>query len=202
MNSNYPIMLRLEGKRVVVVGGGKVAERKVTGLLGTGASIIVISPNATENLRGLAENGTIQWIEKLFDKEDIEGAFLIYAATNDVELNQYVKAAASDQQLVTIADDPEGSDFHVPSHIVQGRLSIAVSTGGASPTLARKIREQLESQFDERYEDYLEFLYLARKRVLKEVNDPSRKRKILAAITSDEFLNSNNREADFLRLLL
>jgi precorrin-2 dehydrogenase / sirohydrochlorin ferrochelatase len=202
LNSNYPIMLRLEGKRVVVAGGGKVAERKVTGLLGTGASIIVISPNATENLRGLAENGMIQWIEKLFDKEDIEGAFLIYAATNDFELNQYVKAAASDQQLVTIADDPEGSDFHVPSHIVQGRLSIAVSTGGASPTLARKIREQLESQFDERYEDYLEFLYLARKRVLKEVNDPSRKRKILAAIASDEFLNSNDREADFLRLLL
>jgi precorrin-2 dehydrogenase / sirohydrochlorin ferrochelatase len=202
LNSNYPIMLRLEGKRVVVAGGGKVAERKVTGLLGTGASIIVISPNATENLRGLAENGMIQWIEKSFNKEDIEGAFLIYAATNDVELNQYVKASASDHQLVTIADDPEGSDFHVPSHIAQGRLSIAVSTGGASPTLARKIREQLESQFDERYEDYLEFLYSARKRVLKEVNDPSRKRKILAAITCEEFLNSNDREAAFLRLML
>jgi len=195
-------MLNLEGKKVVVVGGGKVAERKVTGLLGTGASIIVISPSATENLRGLAENGMIQWVEKSFNKKDIEGAFLIYAATNDVELNQYVKNAASDQQLVTIVDDPEGSDFHVPSHMVQGRLSIAVSTGGASPTLARKIREQLESQFDERYDDYLEFLYLARKRVLKEVNEPFRKRKILAAIASEEFLNSNDREAAFLRLLL
>jgi precorrin-2 dehydrogenase / sirohydrochlorin ferrochelatase len=201
LNSNYPIMLKLEGKKVVVVGGGKVAERKVTGLLNTGARIVVVSPEATDELTSLASEAMLQWLKKPFSKEDIEGAFLIFAATNDVELNQYIKTAASDQQLVTIADDPEGSDFHVPSHIQRGRLSIAVSTGGASPTLARKIREQLESQFDERYEDYLEFLFTARKRVLKEVKDPSRKRKILSAIVSEEFLNSLDREADFLQLL-
>jgi precorrin-2 dehydrogenase / sirohydrochlorin ferrochelatase len=194
-------MLKLEGKKVVVVGGGKVAERKVTGLLNTGARIVVVSPEATDELTSLASEAMLQWLKKPFSKEDIEGAFLIFAATNDVELNQYIKTAASDQQLVTIADDPEGSDFHVPSHIQRGRLSIAVSTGGASPTLARKIREQLESQFDERYEDYLEFLFTARKRVLKEVKDPSRKRKILSAIVSEEFLNSLDREADFLQLL-
>lgn len=194
-------MLRLEGKKVVVAGGGKVAERKVTGLLGTGASIIVISPNATENLKELAGNGMIEWIEKSFDKEDIEGAFLIFAATNDNELNQSIKMAASDQQLVTIADDPEGSDFHVPSHIQRGRLSIAVSTGGASPTLAKSIREKLEFQFDEVYEEYLEFLFSTRQRILKEVNDPSLKRKLLTAIVSEEFLNSKNREVDFSRLI-
>lgn len=201
MNSNYPIMLRLEGKKVVVVGGGKVAERKVTGLLGTGSCIIVISPNATDELRGLANSGKIEWLEKSFSKQDIEGAFLIFAATNDKALNQSIKMASSEQQLVTIADDPEGSDFHVPSHIQRGRLSIAVSTGGASPTLAGKIREQLEHQFDERFEDYLEFLFSARQRILNEVKDSSRKGKILTAITSEKFLNSQNREADFLRFL-
>jgi precorrin-2 dehydrogenase / sirohydrochlorin ferrochelatase len=201
LNSNYPIMLRLEGKSAVVVGGGKVAERKVIGLLGTGSQITVISPNATDELKRLASCGRIGWHEKSFSKEDIEGAFLIFAATNDNELNQYIKMAASDQQLVTIADDPEGSDFHVPSHIQRGRLSIAVSTGGASPTLARKIREQLEQQFDEGFEDYLEFLFSARQRILKEVKDASRKRKILTTIASREFLNSQDREADFLRLL-
>jgi precorrin-2 dehydrogenase / sirohydrochlorin ferrochelatase len=194
-------MLRLEGKKVIVVGGGKVAERKVTGLLGTGSHITVISPNATDELKRLASCGRIKWLEKSFSKEDIEGGFLIFAATNDHELNQYIKKAASDQQLVTIADDPEGSDFHIPSHIQRGRLSIAVSTGGASPTLARKIREQLEQQFDEGYEEYLEFLFSARQRVLKEVKDSPRKRKILSAMASEEFLNSQDREADFLRLL-
>jgi precorrin-2 dehydrogenase / sirohydrochlorin ferrochelatase len=194
-------MLRLKGKKVVVVGGGKVAERKVTGLLNTGARLVVVSPEATNELTSLASDGMLEWLKKPFSKEDIEGAFLIFAATNDDELNQYVKTAASDQQLVTIADDPERSDFHVPSHIRQGQLSIAVSTGGASPTLARKIREQLESQFDERYEEYVEFLYSARKRILAEVKDPSRKRRILTAIVSEEFLNSQDREADFLQLL-
>jgi precorrin-2 dehydrogenase / sirohydrochlorin ferrochelatase len=194
-------MVRLQGKKVVVIGGGKVAERKVAGLLGTGSFITVISPQATDELKGLASSGWIKWLEKSFSKEDIEDAFLIFAATNDKGLNQSIKMAASDHQLVTIADDPDGSDFHVPSHIQRGRLSIAVSTGGASPTLARKIREQLEHQFDESYEEYLEFLYSARQRILKEVKDPSRKGKILTAIVSEDFLKNPNREADFSRLL-
>lgn len=194
-------MLKLEGKKVVVVGGGKVAERKVTGLLGTGAHITVISPNVTDELKKLASCGRIEWFEKPFLKEDMDGAFLVFAATNDKELNQYIKMALSEQQLVTIADDPEGSVFHVPSHIQRGRLSIAVSTGGASPTLAKKIREQLEQQFDEGFEEYLEFLFSARQRVLNEVKDASKKRKILSAIASREFLNSQDRDADFIRLL-
>ncbi|MFB3171056.1 NAD(P)-binding protein [Neobacillus sp. 179-C4.2 HS] len=201
MNSNYPIMLRLEGKKVVVVGGGKVAERKVAGLLGTGSLITVISPNATDELIKLASSGKIEWHEKSFSKEDVEDAFLIFAATNDNELNQSIKMAASDQQLVTIADDLEGSDFHVPAHIQRGRLSITVSTGGASPILAGKMREHLEQQFDEGFDEYLEFLFSARQRVLKEVKDASRKRKILSAIAGQEYLNSQDREADFLRLL-
>jgi precorrin-2 dehydrogenase / sirohydrochlorin ferrochelatase len=186
----------------VVIGGGRVAERKVTGLLGTGSLITVISPQATDKLKGLAGSGLLEWIERPFSKEDIEGAFLIFAATNDNVLNQSIKMAASEQQLVNIADDPEGSNFHVPSHIQRGRLSIAVSTGGASPTLARKIREQLEHQFDDQFEEYLEFLFSARQRILKEVKDPSRKGKILTAIASEEFLKSPDREASLSRLLL
>jgi precorrin-2 dehydrogenase/sirohydrochlorin ferrochelatase len=194
-------MLRLEGKKVVVIGGGRVAERKVAGLLVTGSLITVISPQATDKLKGLAGSGLIEWLERSFSKEDIEGAFLIFAATNDNVLNQSIKMAASEQQLVNIADDPEGSNFHVPSHIQRGRLSIAVSTGGASPTLARKIREQLEHQFDDQFEEYLEFLFSARQRILKEVKDPSRKGKILTAIVSEEFMKSPDREAALSRLL-
>ena len=193
-------MVKLEGKKVVVVGGGKVAERKVTGLLGSGANIVVVSPEATEELRRLASIGKISWQQKPFSDEDIRGAFLIFAATDSMELNQTIRKAAGDHQLVTIANDPEGSDFHVPSQLQRGRLTISVSTGGASPTLARRIREQLDRQFDERYEEYLEFLLSARQKILKEVQDPARKRNLLSAIVSEEFLYSQEREADFLRL--
>jgi precorrin-2 dehydrogenase / sirohydrochlorin ferrochelatase len=200
MNSSYPIMLRLEGKKVVVAGGGKVAERKVNGLLNTGALVSVISPVVTDELRKLASKGEIVWKEKTFSQADMKDAFMIFAATNDRELNQFIRNVAGVHQLVTIADDPEESDFHVPAHFHRGRLSIAVSTGGASPMLASNIREQLEQQFDERYQDYLDFLYKARLQILKEIEDPFIKRKLLKAIVTPAFLNSKQREVDLKQL--
>ncbi|WP_342429299.1 NAD(P)-binding protein [Neobacillus sp. FSL H8-0543] len=200
MSSYYPIMLRLEGKRVVVVGGGKVSERKVSGMLGTGADIVVISPEATAELQRLASSGEIDWKRKSFSAEDLGNAFMIFAATNDYDLNQSIRRITRNHQLVTIVDDPEGSDFHVPSQMQRGRLSIAVSTGGASPKLASKIREELAEQFDDSYEDYLDFLFQARQQVLKEVKDSTIKKRLLSAIVSSEFLTSKDREGDFNRL--
>jgi precorrin-2 dehydrogenase/sirohydrochlorin ferrochelatase len=200
MDSYYPITLRLAGKKIVVVGGGKVAERKIIGLIGTKADITVVSPEVSTEINKLAEAGNIVWSAKTFSSEDIEEAFMIFAATNDRELNQSIKNAADASQLVTIADDPEGSDFQVPAKIQRGRLMIAVSTGGAAPTLARKIRDQLEQEFDERYDDYLEFLFAIRQQILQEVVDPSLKRKLLNEIVSPAFLNSENRQAEFLEL--
>jgi precorrin-2 dehydrogenase / sirohydrochlorin ferrochelatase len=200
MTKNYPIMLRLDGKKVVIIGGGKVAARKVTGLLKTGAQIIVISPDIIAELKQLATDGKIEWQQKSFSEDDIKGAFMIFAATNDEEINRLVKRVADEHQLVTVADDPDGSDFHVPAHLQRGRLSIAISTGGASPTLANKLREQLEQQFNGSYEEYLEFLFTARQWILREVEDPSIKRKLLTAIVSPEFFNREEWEEDFRRL--
>lgn len=193
-------MLRLDGKKAVVVGGGRVAERKVTGLLGTGAQISVISPEVTDVLRTLAIQGTINWHSRQFDKTDLKGAFMIFATTNDSQLNQLVKQAAAPHQLIAIADDPEGSDFHVPAHVQRGRLSIAVSTGGASPILAKKIRGQLEEQFDLSYEEYLEFLFSKRQWILQEIKDISLKNKLLTELVSPQFLTSRNREEDFKKI--
>jgi len=201
MEKNYPIMLQMTGKKVVVVGGGKVAERKISGLLETGAAITVISPIATDTIHRLALEGDIVWQERSFTKDDLLDAYMIFAATDNAEINQLVKKAASDRQLVSIADDPDGSDFHVPANFRRGRLCISVSTEGASPFLAGKIRAQLEEQFDEVYEDFIEFLFTARQRVLREVEDPALKRKLLTAIVSEDFLNSENREDKFRRLL-
>lgn len=200
MNSGYPVILRLAGKKVVVVGGGKVAERKVKGLFGTGAEVFVISPKATDEIQRLDREGKIVWKQKSFSANDIKDAFMIFAATNDQQINQMVRNSAAVHQLVTIADDPDGSTFHVPAHIQRGLLSIAVSTGGASPTLARKIREQLEQQYDDIYEGYLDFLFSKRQWILQKVQNPSLKRKLLTTIVSSEFLTSVNREQDFIRL--
>ncbi|MDF2788863.1 MAG: siroheme synthase [Neobacillus sp.] len=200
MKSGYPVILQLEGKSVVVVGGGKVAERKVKGLLGTGADIAVVSPEATDEIQRLHGDGKIVWKQRSFSEGEIKDAFMIFAATDNREINQLVKSSAAPHQLVTIADHPEGSTFTVPAHFKRGHLSIAISTGGASPTLARKIREQLEEQFDDSYEAYLDFLFSKRKWILKEVKNAALKRKLLTAIVSPEFLTSANREQDFSNL--
>jgi len=200
MRTNYPIMLQLDGKKVVVIGGGRVAERKVRGLIGTGAQVVVISPEATDEIQTFFLDGKVVWQKKSFSAEDLRGASLIFAATDDKYINQSVKSLAGKHQLVTVADDPDISDFHLPAHVQRGRLSIAVSTGGASPTLAKKLRAELEQLFDERYEEYLEFLFTARQWILKEVKDPALKRKLLTAMVSEDFLNSQNRAEDFQRL--
>ncbi|MGJ7912393.1 precorrin-2 dehydrogenase/sirohydrochlorin ferrochelatase family protein [Neobacillus sp. LXY-1] len=199
--SYYPIMLQLEGKKVIVVGGGKVAERKVNGLIGSGACIEVISPETTPGLKRLADDGKILWHQRSFLKTDCEGAFLIFAATDHPQINQDVKGSVGPNQLVMLADDHEHSDFHVPSRMQRGRLTIAVSTEGASPILASQIRNQLKEQFDENYEEYLEFLFVKRQWILKEVKDAAMKRKLLQEITSPEFLISDDREEDFKKLL-
>jgi len=200
MDSYYPITLRLAGKKIVVVGGGKVAERKINGLIGTQADITVVSPEVSTKINKLAAAGEINWLARAFAIEDSKDAFMIFAATNDQEVNQAIKNAAEAHQLVTIADDPEGSDFQVPAKIQRGRLTIAVSTGGASPTLARNIKAQLEQEFDDRYDNYLEFLFQARQQIVQEVADPFLKRKLLKAIASPAFFTSQNRQADFLVL--
>jgi precorrin-2 dehydrogenase / sirohydrochlorin ferrochelatase len=197
MDSYYPITLRLTGKKIVVVGGGKVAERKITGLIGTQADITVVSPEVSTKINKLAAAGEINWLAKTFVIEDSKEAFMIFAATNDRDLNQAIKNGAEAHQLVTIADDPEGSDFQVPAKVQRGRLTIAVSTGGASPTLARNIKAQLEQEFDDRYDNYLEFLFQVRQQIVQEVVDPSLKRKLLKAIASPAFFTSKNRQADF-----
>lgn len=198
----YAINLELRGQKAVVVGGGKVAERKAAGLLEESADVTVVSPMLTDGLMKLAEAGRVSWHKKTFSQEDLDGAFLIFAATDSREVNLAVKDSAAPGQLVNIADNPDLSDFQVPSLVKRGKLSIAVSTSGASPILAKKIRSQLEETFDERYEAYMEFLFSCRKAILAEVKDETKKRQLLAAITEGSFLNDqDHREERFAKML-
>lgn len=197
----YPINVQIQDRNVVVVGGGKVAQRKVFGLLEAGAKVKVVSPEITSDLLRLSETGEISWRPEPYGKENLEGALLIIAATNDRETNSAVKRDAAPYQLVNLADDPDESDFQVPSVMKRGKLTIAVSTSGASPVLAKKICTQLEQTFDEQYESYLEFLASSRKEIISSIEDGTVKRKLLIAITDKSFLESDEREERFAVLL-
>lgn len=148
----YPISLNLSGKKCVVVGGGVVALRKVRGLLEHGANVEVISPSVCSEISALAEAGEIGVKVKRYEHGDLDDAFLVIVATAESDTNREVAREARRRKvLVNVVDDPEQSDFNVPSIVRQRDLIIAISTGGKSPALARKIRTRLEKIFGEEY---------------------------------------------------
>ncbi len=148
----YPIFLNISGKKCVVVGGGQVALRKVRTLLEHGAGVEVISPDLCPELSQLAEGGEIHVLQRSYRAGDLQDAVIAIAATNDSNTNlEVVKEAHRKAVLVNVVDDPENSDFIVPSYMCRGDVTIAVSTGGRSPALARKIRTRLEKDFGDEY---------------------------------------------------
>lgn len=185
VNAMYPVMLKLKGKRVVIVGGGKVATKKVHKLLEENATIIVVSPTLTEELHTYALNGKIQWIARNFQQEDTRNAFLVIATTNNRKVNQKVKVSCLEGQLVNIVDAPEESNFYNTATIERGSLKIAISTEGASPLLAKKIKRDINAFLEEGYEEYLEFLQEARSKILLSVHDDQRKKYLLQEIAQD-----------------
>jgi len=141
----YPMFLHISGKRCVVVGGGQIALRKVKMLLEHGAVVTVISPELCPELKRLVGSGEIGVLQKNYHTGDLDHALIAIAATNDSIINrEVVREAREKAVLVNVVDEPEGCDFIVPSYIRRGDITIAISTGGRSPTLARKIRARLE----------------------------------------------------------
>ncbi len=148
----YPIFLKVGGKKCVVVGGGEIALRKVKMLLDHGASVEVISPDLCPELNRLAETGEIAVQRKLYQLGDLQGAFIVIATTDDHNINlAVVKEANKTGVLVNVVDDPGNSDFIVPSCLRRGDVTVAISTSGRSPALARKIRSRLEKDLEKEY---------------------------------------------------
>lgn len=159
----YPVFLNITGKLCVVIGGGRVAERKVKSLLSEGAFVRVISPELSEDLALLADEGKIDWRKKTYNFTDVDKAFLVFAATDNREIQRIIaNQAHANKQLVNVADDPASCNFHVPATIRRGDLSVAVSTGGVSPAAAALIKNRLEKEFGKEYETLLDIMALAR----------------------------------------
>jgi precorrin-2 dehydrogenase/sirohydrochlorin ferrochelatase len=165
--SYYPILVNLRGQKVVVVGGGKVAERKIETLLQGEAAVGLVSRDLSERLRQYVEAGKVAYLGETFVDSHLEGAFMVIAATDDPELNRRVSLVAKRQNLlVNAVDQPEDCNFIVPSILQRGDLIIAVSTSGKSPALARKIRQELEATFGDGYQSLLVMMGRLRKEVL------------------------------------
>ena len=197
----YPIQLNLKGKQAIIIGGGKVAQRKLAGLLDTGAQITIVSPEITDTIREYCQSGKVIWKQKSFTRDDLEEKFLVIAATNDPETNKAVKRFVSSSQLLLMVDDPEESDFILPSVMNRGRLTLTVSTSGASPTLTKKIKQDLAQQYGPEYQEYVDFLYECRKWILDEVKDAKTKQQLLTKITEPPFLTNENRKEAFMKLV-
>lgn len=152
----YPICLvSLENRRAVVIGGGKVAARKAQALLEAGAPVTAVSSEFCEVFQSLYNSHQeLELIWRSYRPGDLSGAFIVIAATDDAPVNREVWSEAIQRGcLVNVVDDPEHSNFIVPAVLERGEVKIAVTTGGASPALARRIRERLESLFGEEYGD-------------------------------------------------
>lgn len=189
MSEYYPITLHLKGKKVVVVGGGVVATRKVRTLLGTQAKITVISPVITSEMTKWVNSEQICWMEKPFAAEDVSDGFLIIAATNSKEVNEEVYQAINLYQLFNRVDRPDLCNFSVPSTFRRGKLIVSVSTSGASPGLSRKISHEISNDYDSTYEEYVEFLDNCRARVLDEIEEAEVRRHIFKELLDSSYLD-------------
>lgn len=149
----YPIVLNLYNKLVVVIGGGKIATRKVQTLLQSSeANITVVSPDITERLAQLVHQQKIVWRKKSYDATDIEDAFLVIAATNNKELNRMIAKHCRSNQLVNVVSEATFGNFIVPASMRRGNITISVSTDGLDPAFAKQICNDFASIYDETYE--------------------------------------------------
>jgi len=168
----YPVFLKVEGRPVLVVGGGEVGARKVETLLRSGARVGVVSPELSPWLEERVREGTVELVGGHYDETQLLGRFLVIAATDDGDLNSRIASDAERRNLLcNVVDVPREGNFIVPALVRRGALTLAISTDGQSPALARRIREELEERYGEEYGDLLHLLGAVRARLLSTSKD-------------------------------
>jgi len=191
VTSLFPMFLKMEGRPCLVVGAGRVGEPKIGGLLETGARIRVVALDASPTVREWARAGKIDLEIRAFLAEDMDGAFLAIVATNSRSLNERVYHEAQRRGvLCNVVDVPDLCDFFYPSIVRRGDLQIAISTAGQSPSLAQKIRQQLEKQFGPAYAAWVAELGETRRLILASDLDKERKLDLLHSLASREALEA------------
>lgn len=187
MANLFPMFVRLDGRKCLVVGAGLVAEQKITGLLSAGADVQVVSPEATSGIRDLASLGHLRWEARTFIPSDMDDVALVITATGNRTVNEVVfRIASARRALCNAVDDPDHCHFHTPALVRRGQLQIAISTGGSSPALAQRLRNELEDQFGSEYTGWLESLRELRKSLLSSNVSQADRRRVLHRVASRE----------------
>jgi len=200
----YPVNLDIKNKNCLVVGGGRVGNRKVGTLLCCGARVTVVSLEFIETLRDLAEQDNITLIQRDYQTLDLDGMFLVIGATNNEKLNRQISADAhARQMLCNIADFPEACNFILPAIVERGDLLIGISTSGQSPALAKKLKHDLSAQFGPEYDDFLQLMGALRKKLLSREHAPEAHKPLFEALINRGLLSMiKNKRPDDIRLLL
>jgi precorrin-2 dehydrogenase/sirohydrochlorin ferrochelatase len=181
----FPMFMKLKGRPCLVVGAGTIGEPKISSLIAAGASTRVIALNATAAVAEWARAGSIVWEARAFDFADLDGVFMVIAATNSRELNAAIFNEARQRNILcNVVDDPEYCDFYYPAVVRRGDLQLAISTNGQSPALAQRIRRELEVQFGAEYGEWLEQLGKIRQQLFGSKMNPEERRQLLHELAS------------------
>lgn len=183
----YPIFLDVEGRLAVIVGGGAVSARKAESLARHGARVVVVAPDLGEDLRTLVNGGAGEWRAKRFEESDLEGAAMAIASTDDADVNKLVAESARSRGIpVNVVDAPELCDFIVPAVIESGSIQVAISTGGRSPALARRLKKELEQVIGPEYAEVSDLLGALREAAIAALpNDTARRQFFDSILESD-----------------
>jgi len=183
----FPMFLKLSARPCLVVGAGAIAESKIASLLDAGGQVRVVAPQATPQIHAWAQSKTLDWHQRPFEPADLDGMFLVIAATSSTELHERIFEEATRRGvLCNIVDVPPLCDFYYPSVVQRGALQIAISTAGQSPALAQRLRKQLEDQFGPEYEEWLAQLGEARDKLHATDMDPEDRKRLLHADATEE----------------
>jgi len=181
----FPMFMKLEGRPCLVIGAGTIGEPKISSLIAAGASTYVIALKATAAVAEWARAGSITWEARAFEFADLDGVFMVIAATNSRELNAAIFNEARQRNILcNVVDDPEYCDFYYPAVVRRGDLQLAISTNGQSPALAQRIRRELEIQFGPEYGEWLEQLGKIMQQLFASKMNPEERRRLLHELAS------------------
>lgn len=188
--SLFPMFLKLEGRNCLVLGAGSVGEPKIRSLLDSGARVRVVAPAASKAVQEWSFQGELTWAQREFQLNDLDGMFLVVAATSSRQVNHEIYREAQERGILcNVVDDPPHCDFYYPAVVRRGQLQIAISTAGLSPALAQRIRKQLEREFPPVYGAWLEELGRERESLFQQGGDADlRRQRLHEIVSSEEFL--------------
>ncbi len=186
----YPVCLDVSRRRCVIIGGGEVAERKARRLMDCGAEVLVVSESLSPALQAMKADGRLSHIKASYSGDLIEGAFLVIGATDRAEVNEAISRDAGKKGiLVNIVDDPGRCNFILPSLYRRGDLMIAITTGGKSPALAKKLRKEMARHFGPEYETFLEIMGQIRGKIISRGYPPEKNRALFESIIDSDVID-------------